>query len=65
MDRWHVLLHNCLEPEQNLKFLLSRLLVTLGLFSFFGGAANHFSAYAKECSSSSSAQGTDTMGRED
>ncbi len=45
-----------------MKFLLSRLLVTLGLFSFFGGTANHFKAYAKESSSSSSAQGTDTMG---
>lgn len=45
-----------------MKFLLTRVFVTLGFLSFFGGAANHFKAHAKESSAASSAQASDTMG---
>jgi len=45
-----------------MKNLLTRILIGLGLVSFFTGTATHFEAHAKESSSSSSAERSGNMG---
>lgn len=45
-----------------MKILLTKILIALGLISFFNGTTNHFKVHASESGEKSSAGACDTVG---